>query len=257
MRARAQFVAGLRMQALLVASVPFNYVPAVVQPAVYLIVMGRAHSLDQPATADHLVVATGLLAIWGTTIWTCGMMLRWDAATGVLTNVLTTRATLWLVLLGRGVGAGCFSVVAVFVSLAVTAFASGARLSAAVFGQAIIAAPLAIVSAATLGLLFSSGLIASRRALRNLEIFTYPFFIISGLLIPAALLPGPLKYAWTVVSLQWINRLLDEVAAHNLGQAEIAGCMYLLLVGAYAVIGVLVLQRVLGRLRRTGTVDHV
>src|SRR5437870_2808070 len=117
---REHFVAGFEMQLRLTRSVPFNYVPAMAQPAAYLMLSRGAHTLGQPESAARLILSVGLLAVWGTTIWTCGLMLRWDAGTGVLSQVLTMPVAPWLVLLGRGLGAGCFGVLAIGASLTVT-----------------------------------------------------------------------------------------------------------------------------------------
>jgi ABC-2 type transport system permease protein len=255
--AATEFLTGLRMQVRLATAVPYNYIPAIVQPVAYLVILRGTRNMSRPATADELVIGVGLLAVWGTVLWTCGMMLRWDAATGVLNNVLATQIRPWLLLLGRGAGAGCFAVVAITCSLGVTLVITGTHLSGVIAADTLIAAPLTVISAAGLGLLFCSSLITSRRALRNLEILTYPFFIISGLLVPARSLPCPLNYAWIVIPLQWISRMLQGLASVDVARTALAAAMWLLLSIAYYCVGCWLLRRALERLRRTGTIEHV
>jgi ABC-2 type transport system permease protein len=245
MRTRV-IIEAARIQLRLVAAIPSTYVSTAVMPIVYLVLQADLVTAGHAATPVRRVV---LLGIWGGTVWNCGLTLRWDSVTGVLSSVLATGARVGDVILGRCAGAVIFTTAVVLTATGATvvliepaAFADAARSIPALVA---VAGPCAVAA----GYFLSTMLIAARTAYRVAELALYVVLLLGGVIIPVSALAAPLRSVSVLISLYWAQRSTTD--------GPIAAMIAFGLSIAYVGLARIRLHRSLRRLRATGTVDHV
>jgi ABC-2 type transport system permease protein len=238
-----------RMQVRLIGAVWSTYVSSALMPAVYMTLLSDRLDTTAPAEVVTKVVLAGL---WGGTAWNCGLTLRWDAMTGVLPEVLVSRAHVRDVVVGRCVGGLVFTTCCVTASSCVTLSfiepgAVGASLP--VLGTVL---PLAATSAVSMGFLLSGILMGARGAYWAVEMLVYVVLLCGGLLVPVDELPAVARPVALLVSLHWIEDLV--VPGHSVAMGLVAASVLTML---YAVLGAWLLAASVRRLRATGSVEHV
>lgn len=246
---RDVFLESARMQLRLVSRVPFNYVPSALQPAT-LLFLSRAALLSAPqGRVDESLQAIGLLSVWGSVVFSCGMFLHWDVLTGVLPGTLVTHARPQIVALGRTFGSAVFAVVIVAASLLITATALHLRLTVRLAMATASTMPLATVSAAALGLVLSAALIRHREAGHVVDALVYPIFIAGGLLIPPNLLPRAVWDVGALIPLRAINGFGEAVTGARPGAAAGDLLQTLGTAAAYLLVGWCLLTWQVGKVR--------
>ncbi len=96
----------------------------------------------------------------------------------------------------------------------------------------------------------------SARILQNT--LSFPFFLLSGVLVPISYLPGWLQPASKAVFLSWSANLLRAAVSPGSARDTTGGLLAVLLLGlaGYAV-GTLLIDRILRRARVTGTLARI
>jgi ABC-2 type transport system permease protein len=212
---------------------------------------------SRTSVTSFAVVAPTLMALWTTGLFTAGQMITDDRNLGTLESVLATPAPLPVVLLGR---------MCAVTMMGLVAFAESWLAAGIVFGRWLaiphpfdLLAVLVVTGLATAG---SAGLLSplfvltpSARTVQNT--LSYPFYLLSGVLVPITFLPGWLQPMGRLVFLSWSADLLRASLARPPVTGFVPGLAVILLLGAigYAV-GVILLMRVLRAVRLSGTVVH-
>jgi ABC-2 type transport system permease protein len=232
---------------------PSNVIQGVVQPSSFLLiaVLARRTGAIDVSTA---ALGAALVAIWTATIWSAGSILRAERWQGTLSQIMSRPTGLGTVLVGKTAGATLRSTLFIAVTISVTALALGDPIRIARPVPFLAALAAVLVSAVTLGLLLSSLFVLTRAAGRISEVLMYPVFILGGLLVPVALLPGWLQPLSTVVSLRWGGELL-KASALGSGQSAKAWLALALTTAVYGVLARASFSRVLTRARQEGTLD--
>jgi ABC-2 type transport system permease protein len=233
---------------------PTFLVLGLVQPAAFLLVTTfasrRGHGIDLAAAA----LGTGLIALWGATIWSAGSILRSERWQGTLPGIVSRPAGLGTVLLGKSLGATTLSTLFIGATVYTLSWAIGHPIPVE-HSLAFVAALVAVfISATVLGLLLSCVFILTRAAPRISEALMYPVFIVGGMLVPVDLLPGWAQPLSNGVSLYWGSRLVKEAsvgAPQRLG--DWVGLA--LTTAAYALLARVFFSRVVDRARQEGSID--
>jgi|GEM_PF-7047273 len=183
-----------------------------VQPMVLLVVLAGAAPAGgrTPLAAGHLVAGVGMTALWGSTIWTAGGILRGERVQGTLPALVTGVRSAYLVLFGKSLAAtirltgiiGATIVVAALVLRLPVRIASPFWLAAGV---------LAVIACGTaLGMLLATIFLVTRHGQHWASALMYPVFIMGGMLIPGELLPAALHWVPAVVPMHWAQRFLTS-----------------------------------------------
>lgn len=214
---------------------PLLFINAAVLPAVLLVITLGGQTAPPPHVLGERVWAVLLTSVWGATVWMAGGVLRRERRDGTLSRLVRGRHALFLVLVGKSLGATVYATLAIAAAGAVTLLALGLRPA---FGDPvviIIGLAVLLVSATTLGCLLSCLLLVTRHGLEWSSALVYPVFLLGGLLISADRL-GPLEWLPRMLSLHWIQRVLATSASG--GAADVGAlAAAMALSGLYAVVG--------------------
>ncbi|MFJ8113605.1 ABC transporter permease [Streptomyces sp. NPDC096132] len=246
------FVTALRMEQRAMQRNPLLLVNSGMLPAVFLIIAVETGRPD-PDGAAELLVAVMLTALWGSTVWMSGGVLRRERSFGTLARCVSGVWSPYLVLLGKSLGATVTSVGAILVSTGVTAVALGLPLGVSHPVWIVVSLMVLVCSATALGALVSCLFLVTRNGLVWSHALMYPVFAVGGLLIPTHALPAWLRWAPDLLSLHWIKDCLVDAATGGVSVAPLGAAMLLTL--AYFFTAGLAYSRSVERSRREGTLD--
>jgi ABC-2 type transport system permease protein len=179
---------------------------------VVLLIIDVGTRRPTPGRAAEIIASVMLTALWASTIWTSGGVLRRERTYGTLARCVCGVESPTLVLFGKSLGAAVYGVGTTLASATVTVLVL--RLPVAVAHPCWIAVGLVIVliSATTLGALLSCLFLLTRNGLLWSGALVYPVFVLGGLLIPQDVLPVWLRWVPLPLSLHWINEFISGAA---------------------------------------------
>lgn len=245
--------ASARMQVLVVRTNPMIPLTAVAQPAVFLtIVMARSGPMT-PSDRTAQVAAVLLTSLWGATLWAAGGTLRLEMVEGTLARNLTAVSDARAVIIGKCIGSTCLVLGFLLGTAVVMVVATGTQVQLREAGWWLLGLVLVAVSATAMGYLLCPVFVLTRHATHVTAALTYPVFILSGLMIPSGLLPRPMAWLSRPISLFWANGFFTSLAHGSPDAASLAAVA--VLTAGYFWIGGALLDRLIDRARRAGTID--
>lgn len=227
-----------------------------VQPATLVLVAHVATGGRGLADPGQVALGAGLLALWGSTVWASGQVLRQELWEGTLSQLLVRPVDVRLVVYSKSVTATLCNAAAASVSLTVAVWAIGWPVTIArplPFAAAVVAT---LASASAFGFLLSSVFLLTRAAQRVAEALMYPVFILGGLLVPLELLPAAARPVAWLFSLYWGGRVLTAAARGE----PAAPLDWLMLAGTAAlamVAGLWCFATLLARVRKEGSLEVI
>ncbi len=221
-------------------------------PAVFLVIAAKSGRPD-PDGATELIVAVMLTALWGSTVWMSGGVLRRERSFGTLARCVSGVWSPYLVLLGKSLGATLTSIAAILVSTGVTAAALGLPLSLSQPVWIAVSLLVLVCSGTALGALVSCLFLLTRNGLVWSHALMYPVFAVGGLLIPAHALPAWLRWAPELLSLHWIKDCLVGAAIGKVTLAPLGVALLLTLL--YFCAAGFAYHRSVETSRKEGTLD--
>lgn len=251
------FLAAFAFQNRLVWRTPDTLQVCFTAPLLTLIFLAISEHAGRGDLAPYGVVAPTLMSLWTVVFLFAGQIITDERVRGTLEGLVAAPVRLAVVVVGRLVAVGTVSLVA-FVEAWLVAGLVFDRWVAlhhpVVFVTCLIATALAMAGTATiLSPLFV--LLPSARILQNS--LSYPFYLLGGVIVPVTLLPGWLQPASRVIFLSWASDVLRDSLSADPVRSAAARILVVVGLGAagYA-LGVLLLNRVLLRVRRTGTLSR-
>ncbi|MCX4722404.1 ABC transporter permease [Streptomyces sp. NPDC090052] len=233
---------------------PLVIIGSAVQPAVFLVVTMGTRS-PAAGRATWLVSAVMLTAMWSSTVWMAGGVLRRERTYGTLARCVSGVHGPQLVLLGKSFGATLYSTAVILVSTAVTVAVLGIPVRVEHPVWVLVALLTAIASGTALGMLVSCLFLLTEHGLAWSSALMYPVFIVGGLLIPHDTLPVWLQWVSAGVSLRWIHEFLSGAASGTVDLWPLAAAIGLTVV--YSAVASWSLGRSVDQARRKGTLDLV
>ncbi|MFF7341856.1 ABC transporter permease [Streptomyces sp. NPDC008163] len=229
------FLIALRTEQRAMRGNPLLLVNSAILPAVFLVITVET-GRPAPDHATERVVAVMLTALWGSTVWMSGGVLRRERTYGTLARCVSGVWSPYLVLLGKSLGATVYSVGAILVSTTLTAAALGLPLKASHPVWIAVALLVLVCSGTSLGALVSCLFLVTREGLVWSSALMYPVFALGGLLIPTGVLPRWLRWVPELISLHWIKDFLvgastGGVALSSLGVATVLTLVYFSVAG--------------------------
>ncbi|MDX8050903.1 ABC transporter permease [Lentzea sp. BCCO 10_0798] len=205
--------------------------------------------------APYAVVGSTVIAVWSMAMLVSGDIIDSDRANGTLEAVIGTPAPLTVVVLGRTATVTVVSMVALLESVAVAWLAFDVVVAPEHVG--VLLATLAVTVVAMVGTATAmAGVFVLARSARTFQnALSYPFYLLSGAVVPTDLLPAWLQPVSRVVFLSWSTDLVrDSLRAAPVPDvaARLAVVLALGLLGYLG--GTWMLATVLRRVRTTGAV---
>jgi ABC-2 type transport system permease protein len=246
-----------RYQLVVLRRTPDRLLPLATVPlftAAFLAITQHAGRAD---LAVNAVLGAALIGIWSSALYVSGDIIEIERAGGTLEGHVAAPAPFTLVVLARIGTVTAVSFLGLAESVLVARVFFGVHTT--VHHQALFAVTLACTWAAMASTAtIMSGLFVLARSVRTFQnSFSYPFYLLSGAVVPIVLLPGWLQPLSKIVFLSWAADLLREClspAPARDAAWQVATVIALAAAGLGA--GLWSISAILRRLRWRGTVGY-
>jgi ABC-2 type transport system permease protein len=214
---------------------------AILQPIVfatiafYMFEAGR-----QEETLLYAALGAGLMGIWSTTLFGSGGVIQWERWQGTLEILVAAPAPFVLVVLAMTLATSTTGCYALLATLLWGKLLFGIPFTLAHPLLFFVAVPVTVVALGLMGLLLASTFVLYRYANALSNLLEYPVWLVTGLLVPVALLPGWVAPLSWILAPTWGVRAVREAALGGSPLAAIGMCV--LLGVAYLGLGALFLR---------------
>lgn len=251
------FLAGAGLQlAVLRRSLPdlMSLLTAPLFTIAFIAIMLHAGRSDLTAYA---VIGPSVMAIWNMALSVSGDVIDSERHNNIFETTLTTPAPLIVLVLGRIATVTLVSLLSLPESIIVARLLFGIRVQIyhpALFVVVLIATTIAAAGTATT---MAAVFVLARSARTFQNSISYPFYLLSGAIVPSTLLPTWLHPVADVVFLSWSTDLfraaLNQASASNVAR----DLLLIMVLGAagYAA-GIRLMSGILRRVRTDGTVSY-
>ena len=243
---------GLGLHFKMLSRSPFDMFVVVASPLIFATL---AYFLFRNGNGQPLLVAalaSGVMGIWSSTTAQGAGALQTQRRLGILELLVASPTPFWAVVLPISVAISAIGVYSLAIGLVYVRVLFGVAISIRSWLAFAVAVPAAIGSIGCLGFLFASALVRYRSAFMLGNLFEWPVWMISGLLIPVAVLPGWLQPASWLFAPTWGMRALRH-SALGIGSPWLDIAVCALLSAAYLVLGTLCLRYFLRSARARAT----
>lgn len=231
---------------------PFDVMSAAVWPLVYATI---AYFLFRAGHGQTTLLSASLgatvMGIWSVTTVAASGALQWQRRLGVLELLVAVPSPFWTVVLPITIAVSTIGVYSLVSTLLYGRLLFGIPLRLEHPLLFVLSIPPTIVSIGMLGFVLSTTLVRFRAAWAVGNMFEYPVWLVTGLLVPVALLPGWVGPISWLLAPTWGMRALRASAFGGSPWADIAMCAALGLV--YALAGALSLRLFLRSARANAT----
>lgn len=224
-----------------------------VQPAVFLTValVPAEHTTAQDGT--RVAFAVLLTALWGSTVWGAGGILRRERFQGTLGRVLSGVRSGLVVVAGKSLGATLYAAVVTVVTVIVVLAALRQPVALGNVGALVLGLLVVLFSGTALGVLVSALFVLTRFGPQLSSAIMYPVFLLGGMLIPLDLLPAPLRLLSALVSFRWVQQFFTAAVAGSTDWTALG--IAFALSAVYAILAGTAFRKVVDRARRMGNLD--
>ena len=246
-------LAGARLELWIVRASPDTLIPFFTAPLFTIIFLTIVRHGGRQDLQPDALMAPVLMTLWWFALYHGGMLIGGDRWQGMLEWILAAPATLATVLLGR---------IAFVMALGSIGFFEVWAVGRAVFGVAFpFEHPLALAltllvtvfAMAGTAVVFAALFVLTRNSYTFANSASFPFYVLGGVFVPIAVLPGWIQPVTKVIFISWSSDLLraslKPVPVHDfwprLGMVVLLGAVSF-------VIGRALLSLVLRRMRVTG-----
>lgn len=247
--------AGLQLR--LAARSPDTVQVCVTAPLFTVLFLSVSDHAGRTDLSGYAVVAPTLMSLWTLALFTAGQLISEERLNGSLEGLVAAPAPLGVVVIGR---------MCAITAVGLVSFGESWLTAGVVFGRwldlphpwvsaaCVLATGLATAgTASVLSSLFV--LMPSARIVQNT--LSYPFYLLGGVLVPVSFLPDWLEPLSRAVFLSWAADLLrDGFAVAPPGDVLFRLTVIVGLGAAGFLVGLTLLERVVNRVRRLGTLTH-
>lgn len=202
------FLAGLRLELRLIRAAPDAFIPLVTAPLFALIFLSIVRESGRPDLQADALMAPVLMTLWWIALQNAGNMITGDRWQAVLEPLLATPSSLASVLLGRIVALMGFGLISFFEVWAVGELVYGVSIPFEHPGA--LALTLLVTAFATAGtaIAFAAVFVLTRNAYTFTNSLSYPLYLLGGVLVPIAILPGVIQPVAKGIFMSWSADLL-------------------------------------------------
>jgi ABC-2 type transport system permease protein len=202
------FLAGFRLELRVIRASPDAFIPLVTAPIFGLIFLSIVRQSGRPDLQADALLAPVLMTLWWIALQHAGNMITGDRWQALLEPLLATPSSLASVLLGR--------------ICALTAFGLISFVEVWAFGKLVYGVSIPFEHPGALGLTllatafatagtsvaFAAVFVLTRNAFTFTNSLSYPLYVLGGVFVPVAFLPGLLKGIAAFVFMSWSADLL-------------------------------------------------
>jgi ABC-2 type transport system permease protein len=249
------FVTSMRTEQRGLRHNPLLFIYSAVVPVSFLVI-ALSGTARTPQRVMPVVWGAALTALWGSTVWMAGGVLRRERTYGTLGRVVTGRYAPFLVLSAKSAGATVYASLVIGASSAVATALLGAPIR---FGNPFtvaLAIGILFASAIALGTLLSCLFLVTRHGLQWSSTLLYPIFLLGGLMIPPSQLAPWLRWVPYLLSLRWVDQMLVRTAqGHGLDVPALLAATAL--AALYFIVAWFALRHAVTQARRRATLDFI
>jgi ABC-2 type transport system permease protein len=247
------FLAGMRLEVWMVRANPDTLIPFFTAPLFTIIFLtivrhGGRHDLQPDA-----LMAPVLMTLWWFAVFHGGILVTGDRWQGMLEWILAAPASFAVVVLGRIATIMLFGSLGFFEVWAVGRFGFGVAIA---FDHPLALALTLVVTLfamAATSTLIAGLFVLTRNAFTFANSSSFPFYVLGGVFVPVAILPGWIQPVTKIVFMSWSADLLRASLKPGAIHDAWGRLGMVLLIGAVTFfLGRLVLRYVLRRMRTSG-----
>ncbi|MEV0195763.1 ABC transporter permease [Nonomuraea sp. NPDC050691] len=240
---RAQFLTMSRARLLIV----FN----VLTPVVYATIAMYLYGADQPGKLLQVSVGAGLMGVWTSVLFGSGGAVQNKRWAGLLEPLISTPAPFWVILFSISLATSIVGMYAMIATVFWGAVFFGMPLAFPSPVLFLTATGVCVLSMGMMGMLLASTFVFMRNANALANTLDHPIWLLSGMLVPIATLPGWMQPLTWVLPTTW-----GAAAVHNSldGGPVLWPMLGAIVLGAvYLTLALLALRRVEQLARRQAT----
>ena len=169
----------------------FFILVAAIQPVIFAtIAFYMFKSGNRPGSLLYVALGAGMMGIWSSTLFGSGGLIQWERYQGTLEVVMAAPVPFVLFLLPATLANSTVGIYSLFSTILWGRIFFDIPLNLAHPWMFLIAVPLTIIALGFMGLLIASTFVLYRHANALSNLLEYPVWLVTGLLVPVALLPG-------------------------------------------------------------------
>jgi ABC-2 type transport system permease protein len=202
------FLAGMRLEAWIVRASPDTLIPFFTAPLFTIIFLtivrhGGRHDLQPDA-----LMAPVLMTLWWFALFHGGNLVTGDRWQGMLEWILAAPASLAVVVLGRIASIMAFGSLGFFEVWAVGRLAFGVHVAFAHPLALALTLLVTLFAMAATSTLIAGLFVLTRNAFTFANSASFPFYVLGGVFVPVAILPGWIQPVTKIVFMSWSADLL-------------------------------------------------
>jgi ABC-2 type transport system permease protein len=247
-------LASLLLNLKLLSRSPFFLLSSVVVPVLLSTIafyMFRAGQRE--GTLFYAALGSAVFGIWSSTLFGSGGVIQRQRWGGTLELLVSAPAPLILAVVGFTLGTATLGVYSLAATLLWGRFLFDVPFTIEHPGLFALAIPSAVLSLGLLGLIFATTFVLWRNANALSNMLEYGVLLITGMLVPLALLPGWVEPLAWLLAPTWGVRAIRDAALG--GEPAFAIGMTYALGAAYLVIGTALLRNIERLARRRATLS--
>jgi ABC-2 type transport system permease protein len=245
--------AGFRLELRLVRANPDALIPLVTAPLFAIIFLAIFRQSGRPDLEPDALMAPVLMSLWWIALLQAGTMITGDRWQAVLEPMIAAPTSLAAVVLGRVACLRCVGLVSFFEVWAAGWLVFGVSIPFEHPGELALTLVATAFAMAGAAVAFAALFVMTRNAYTFINSASFPFYVLGGVLVPVAFLPGWLQPVSSVIFLSWSADLLRASLKEPAVDDFWGRLAVVILLGAISfAIGRALLSYVLRRMRVNG-----
>jgi ABC-2 type transport system permease protein len=202
------FLAGFGLELRIVRAAPDALIPLVTAPLFALIFVSIVRQSGRPDLQPDALMAPVLMTLWWIALQNAGNMITGDRWQALLEPLLATPASLASVLLGRITALMCLGLFSFLEVWAIGKLVYG--ISIPFEHPVALGVTLLVTAFATAGtsVTFAAVFVLTRNAYTFTNSLSYPLYLLGGVFVPVAILPGWIQPVSSGIFMSWSADLL-------------------------------------------------
>jgi ABC-2 type transport system permease protein len=250
------FRAGLSLQAALLWRSPGDLHVLATVPLYTLILLAMTDASHQAGLAPNAIIAPTLMALWTMALFTAGDLIDRDRQDGTLEPTVAAPAPLAQVITGRICAVTAASLIA-FAEAWVVGLCFGVHLTVHHPLTLVVGILTTSLTTACTAALIATLLVLTRGGRPYQNSLSFPFYLLSGIVVPIEVLPHWVHPISRIIYLSWSADLLRSAfRPEEPRQLPMQLMALALLAAAGLACASVLMRRVLDRVRILGTLGH-
>lgn len=200
--------AGFRLELRIIRANPDALIPLFTAPLFAIIFLAIFRQSGRPDLEPDALMAPVLMSLWWIALLQAGTMITGDRWQAVLEPLIAAPTNLASVLLGRIACLMCVGLVSFFEVWAAGWLVFGASIPLEHPGELALTLVATAFAMAGAAVAFAALFVMTRNAYTFVNSASFPFYVLGGVLVPVAFLPGWLQPVSSVIFLSWSSDLL-------------------------------------------------